>query len=235
MAQTFQAKLVQEGHVLDHTPSSAVSAGDVVIQDALFGVANQAIAASALGAIQVAGVYNVVKITGAMTAGTQLFWDATGDPVGGTSGTGAATETASGNTFIGFNVLAALEAAEFVTALLVPAIAVTNNGVLASVISDPGASGAIPVTGNGSCALVSGGAETRTLAAPSFIGQQISIYLKTDGGTVILTVATTVAEGGGNTITFDNTGEVLVLVAVEEGANLRWRTMLTDGAAVTTV
>ncbi|KKN31242.1 hypothetical protein LCGC14_0825860 [marine sediment metagenome] len=105
------------------------------------------------------------------------------------------------------------------------------------VIADPGNGNAIPVIHSGQCALVtSSGNETRTLAAPTFIGQELTIYLKTNGGTdCTITCSTTIAEAGTNTILFDATGEALFLRAVEEGANLRWRCSVADGATPTTV
>lgn len=102
-------------------------------------------------------------------------------------------------------------------------------------MTDPGNGGAIPVTHSGFVAIVTGGAETRTLAAPTFIGQKLLIYMKTDGGDCVLTCATTLKESGENTVTFDNTGESLLIHAVEEGSNLRWRCAVADGAALTTV
>lgn len=110
-----------------------------------------------------------------------------------------------------------------------------NYNNLASPITDPGDAGAIPVTHGGYCPLVTGGAETRTLAAPTFIGQELLLYLKTDGGNCVVTCATTFNETGNNTATYDNTGEYQRLIAVEEGANLRWREVANDGAALTTV
>lgn len=47
------------------------------------------------------------------------------------------------------------------------------------VITDPGASGAIPVTASGVCDLVTAGAETRTVAAPSFVGQTLLLNADT--------------------------------------------------------
>ncbi len=92
-----------------------------------------------------------------------------------------------------------------------------------SVIADPADGNAIPVTASGYCALVSSGAETRTLAAPTFIGQRLLLYFKTDGGDCVVTCSTTINESGSNTLTFANTGEMIELVAVEEGSNIRWR------------
>ncbi|MFQ5592337.1 MAG: hypothetical protein ACE5HE_14340 [Phycisphaerae bacterium] len=102
-------------------------------------------------------------------------------------------------------------------------------------ITDPGDTGAIPITVSGYCPLVTAGAETRTLAAPTYIGQRLLLYMKTDGGNCTVTCATTVNETGNNTLTFDNTGEAIELVAVEEGANIRWRAGLNDGVGLTTV
>jgi len=49
-------------------------------------------------------------------------------------------------------------------------------------ITDPGDTGAIPVTASGSVALTTGGAETRTVAAPAFVGQTLSFFFQVDGG-----------------------------------------------------
>jgi hypothetical protein len=114
-----------------------------------------------------------------------------------------------------------------------PKLRVTDDPVFRAV-ADPGNAGAIPVYQNGECALVTGGAETRTLAAPTFVGQELTLYMKTDGGNCVVTCATTINETGNNTITFANTGEAVRLFAVEEGATLRWRCAQADGAVLST-
>ena len=114
-------------------------------------------------------------------------------------------------------------------------LTIRDSSVRMATVADPGNAGAIPVTTSAYCPLVTAGAETRTLAAPSFIGQELLLYLKTDGGDCVVTCATTINEAGNNTITFDNTGEALRLIAVEEGVNLRWRCAVADGAGLTTV
>ena len=235
MAQKFQGRFRQEGTKIDHTPSSAVSAGDVVVQTSLVGVAHADIAASAQGALQVAGVVDMVKITGAVAAGVAVFWDATGDPVGGTSGTGAMTATSSGNTFIGFMVSASLSGDEFGIVYMVPAVSVTAAGNAQSVVADPGASGAIPITGSGSCAIVSVGVETRTLADPAVVGSILSIYFKTDGGTITLTSASPMNQTGNNTWVAADEGDQLTLIAVEDGADKEWRVLEEDGGVLSTV
>lgn len=87
------AVFVHDGHAVDHTPAAVVAAGDVVVQGELVGIAKTPIAANALGAIAVRGVFDVAKATGAstaITAGALCYWDATGqvatvDAAGGTN------------------------------------------------------------------------------------------------------------------------------------------------------
>ena len=112
---------------------------------------------------------------------------------------------------------------------------VLGAGAVYAAITDPGNGGAIPVTASGYVAIVTGGGETRTLAAPSFAGQELVLYMKTDGGNCVVTCATTINETGNNTITFANEGEAVRLFAVEEGATFRWRMATADGAVLSTV
>ena len=104
-------------------------------------------------------------------------------------------------------------------------------------LPDPGNAGAISVGTKilGYVPLVTAGAETRTLAAPTVIGQELLLYCKTFVGNCVVTCATTVNEAGNNTITFTATGQACKLTAVEEGANIRWRLGSVDGAALCTV
>ena len=102
-------------------------------------------------------------------------------------------------------------------------------------IADPGNAAAIPVTHSGALAIVTGGAETRTLAAPSFVGQDLLLYMKTDGGDCVVAIATAVNQTGNNRATFNDAGDMLLLVAIESGANLRWRVVANDGVTLSTV
>ena len=98
------ATYVHDGMTIDHTPSNAVAAGDVVVVGALVGVAPRAIAANALGAIQVEGVFDFPKTTSAaIDAGDAVYWDA--DP-----GQIVKTQT-TGDVLCGHAVAGALEAA----------------------------------------------------------------------------------------------------------------------------
>lgn len=232
----MQAERVSEGGHIDHTPASAVSLGDVVvIGDNLVGVAERPISASELGALATEGVFKFVKDSSDISEGDSLYWDANGDPVGGTSGTGAATKTATGNTYLGPAIEDAGTSATTVQLLKTKQPAITANNAIANAIADPGDGEAIPVTNSGSVAIVTAGAETRSLAAPTFVGQQLSIYMKTDGGNCVITAASAINQTGNNTITLADVSDALLLYCVESGSNKVWRVAANDGAALSTV
>lgn len=113
-----QAVFVQEGNEVDYTPGSEVAAGAVVVQGTLVGVAKRPIPANTLGSLSIRGLFDAVKAANAFTAGAAVYWDADGNPVGGTAGTGAATTVRTGNTFMGFAVAAAGETATTVRVAL---------------------------------------------------------------------------------------------------------------------
>jgi predicted RecA/RadA family phage recombinase len=234
MAQTYQAVYLGEGCSIDYTPGSAKSAGDVIVQSTLPGFARTDLAASTLGSLGVRGVYRIVKINGAISAGNAVYWAAAGNPQGGTAGTGGATTTSTGNTFLGKAVADAGASDEYVD-VLVDGSQISVQSVLANAITDPGNAGAIPVTASGYVPLVTAGSETRTLAAPSFIGQELLLYIKTDGGTCVITVASAINQTGNNTITMADVRDVIRLVAIESGSSKVWHVVSNDGASLSTV
>lgn len=109
-----------------------------------------------------------------------------------------------------------------------------SKGVKPAPVADPGNGGAIPVSEPGVCNLVTAAAETRTLAAPSFEGQELQINFKTDGGDCVITCATAVNQTGNNTLTLADAGDFLLLRGGRSGANLRWRVVANDGVALST-
>ena len=237
MAQDFQARFIQRGEAIDHTPVSAVDAGAVVVVGAHVGITKIPIAAGKLGALAISGLFDVVKVTGAINDGAAVYWDADGDPQGGTAGTGAATTTSAGNTFMGFAVGAAAETAETVRVDLVGVASVTNtiHNALTAVLADPGNAGAIPVADSGHCDIVTTGAQTRTLAAPDNIGQLLLLSMKTDGGDCVIAVATGINQTGNNRITMNDAGDSILLVGIASGANKLWRVAANDGCTLATV
>lgn len=100
----FAAEYFQVGNIIDYTPGSAVAAGDVVVQGELVGVARQPIAANALGALAISGVFKWLKTAATVYAvGVLVYWDVADQE---------ATEDADGGTnkLIGKTTIAALSA-----------------------------------------------------------------------------------------------------------------------------
>ena len=107
-----------------------------------------------------------------------------------------------------------------------------------SSLTDPGNAGAIPVTSNfGYCVLVSAGAETRTLADPTFDGQVITLQFKTDGGDCVVTTASPMNQTGNNTLTFADVGDFWHAIGFVSttGDGAEWREIANDGVALSTV
>lgn len=100
MAQT-PAVFHAEGDVIDYTPVSAVSAGDVVLIGTTPMIAPSAIAAGVKGTLACGGIWKVPQKAEIFTEGDAAYWDVDGNPVTGTNGTGAATGTASAGNLMG--------------------------------------------------------------------------------------------------------------------------------------
>lgn len=82
---------------VDYTPGAAVTAGDVVVQNNLPGVAQVDIAANEKGALSVAGGIYLCTGDAAITVGKKIYWDDTNNKV---------TETSAGNKGFGWTVSA---------------------------------------------------------------------------------------------------------------------------------
>lgn len=102
MAQT-PVKFIAEGDKIDYTAGADAVAGDVITSGAIPGVTVAAIdySESTLAALHVEGVYDFPQAGEIITLGHDVYWDADGNPYGGTASSGAATETAEGNTYLG--------------------------------------------------------------------------------------------------------------------------------------
>jgi predicted RecA/RadA family phage recombinase len=105
-------RFIHDGRSIDYKPSEAVTAGDIVVQGDLIGIAKIDIAANALGALAIEGVFDFPKAAGegsGIAAGTNVYWDATNK---------VATATAGTNKLIGKTVIAAADADTTVRAKL---------------------------------------------------------------------------------------------------------------------
>jgi len=71
-------QFLHDGNAIDYTPSADVTAGDVVVQGELVGIAKLDIVADVLGALAVVGVFDLPKTAGvgeAIAAGAEVYWD----------------------------------------------------------------------------------------------------------------------------------------------------------------
>jgi predicted RecA/RadA family phage recombinase len=69
--------IAHPGDVWDHVASGAKASGDVVVMGDTVGVCLTAIANGAIGAVEVAGVFRLTKLTAdVVVQGAKLYWDA---------------------------------------------------------------------------------------------------------------------------------------------------------------
>lgn len=106
MAQT-PCNFVSPGNTVTITPVGALAAGEVVLLGStvvaisIDAYTAEDLAAGKAHAVSVRGEWSVPKDGSDVNEGDALYWDASGNPVGGTAGTGAFTKTADGNVFAG--------------------------------------------------------------------------------------------------------------------------------------
>ncbi|MEQ8790093.1 MAG: DUF2190 family protein [Pirellulaceae bacterium] len=111
-----QADFIHDGAVIDYTPGADVTAGDVVVQGDLVGVAKLDIAANAPGSLAVEGVFDFAKEAGGgvtFAVGDLAYWDDTNNVAVTTDGGGA-------NKLLGKVVLAAADGDATVRVKLTP-------------------------------------------------------------------------------------------------------------------
>jgi len=121
------------------------------------------------------------------------------------------------------------------TGVTVDGLLIQDGSVRPDVIADPGDGGAIPVDESGSCAMTSAGAETRTMAIPTFEGQRITLFCDTYVGDIVVTTSAACNVANNNTLTFGAVSEALELVGVTVGGALVWQIGWNDGVGLTTV
>ena len=108
------------------------------------------------------------------------------------------------------------------------------NGVdtnLTTVIPDPGIGGTIDVSNSGTCILTHDTSSfSRTLPAPTFIGQKIDLVLDTiSSGTLTVSTPAGYDSGGTNgSLLFTVAGQSARVYAVEEGGTIVWRVLRAD-------
>ena len=138
----MNAQFLHDGNTIDFIPSTAVSAGDIISQGGLVGVAKLDIDAGTQGALSLSGVYKVAKAPEIFVTGESVFWNATA---------GQATHTLTGNQYLGKAVASAGETDETVSVRLEqPAGALFTNAVITPANPEGGETGSGTGAGSGS-------------------------------------------------------------------------------------
>lgn len=128
----------QPGDAIDYTPGSAKSSGDVVVIGSLVGVCVTDIAANALGALAITGIYKVAKEATAteFAAGAAVYFDVADNEC----------NTDSGNPWMGKAAYAAAATDTHVYVVLLTAQGATSESLGLANLSDVGT--ATPTAGN---------------------------------------------------------------------------------------
>ncbi len=137
MSQTHQGKYLSPGEMIDYTPGSPVTGGDVIVQNNIVAIAKTDIAANAKGALAIGGIFDIVKAAAEAfaTVGANIFWDTVNIPQGGTVA-GCVTATAAGNTWCGFVLETAEATDETVRILLRSTVTLTAESFALADLSD---------------------------------------------------------------------------------------------------
>lgn len=107
-------------------------------------------------------------------------------------------------------------------------------GVEPRQIDDPGDAGTISTNQPGYVLLVTdGGAETRTLGDPTYIGQIMDLFFYTDGGDCVVTASSPLNQTGNTIITFTDVGEHTRIIGHYNPTDgWEWRQVCNDGAGL---
>lgn len=143
---------------------------------------------------------------------------------------GLAAALASTSASLGASLVGIQDSAALITATTVEAaLAEHQLRLLTNTVADPGNAGAIAVTKSGVCLLTSAGAETRTLAIPTFLGQQIYLVDTVHAGNIVITASQAINQAGNTIMTFGAVRDTVLLTAISIGGSLRWQ--VTSGEA----
>ena len=185
------------GALIDYTPSSAASAGDVVFVGSMAGQVVTDIDASQKGALRVDGVVRVAKQSATVfVAGDPVHWDAGNARASITAVSGLMGAAVGGGADGDLYVDVRLNTSAIGTSGILPAVAQSLSGA-----------GALNVTSY-LTKWTTSGAQAGTLADGTFVGQLKKIQLIVDGGDGTLTP---VNLAGGTTITFADAGDLALL------------------------
>lgn len=147
---------------------------------------------------------------------------------GGLGSALASTANALGASLVGIE-----DSGSLITAANVETALAELAGRLPILLADPGTGVAIPVTRSASIAITQNGAETNTLAIPTFVGQTLDLYVDTDtSGARTVTSDQRINQAGNTTILMTEVGDFIRLVGITIGGALRWQVVVNDGCVL---
>jgi predicted RecA/RadA family phage recombinase len=199
MAQS-PAFLHSSDDAVDYTPAAAVTGGDVVVSGGIVGISPTDLAASEKGALQIDGIFQVPKSTGAIVAGQPIYWNPTGSPDSGDSGSGAANQTGNG-TYMGIAVQAQASGDNTCLVILNAGLPPKQSAVTAT--ADGLTTGLIPA-GTSFATVTSTDANHQISLPAGFIGQILRILV----GTTACELVSAVAADKVNEVTVGATNEL---------------------------
>jgi len=215
---------------ISYTAGSAVTAGTPVLTSVGVGIVTNDIAAGATDEVDICGRFRAWGVASqAWVVGDRVGWDANGDPLNGTAGTGAYTKTVANWDFAVGSVVEAKGATTEMGVILLdePSQIEIPQGAQQALSG----AGAVNVTSY-STVWTSGGAVAGTLANGLRVGQLKEILLTVAGGTGTLTPATA---SGFTTIAFSVVGDMVLLEWTGSGWIILKRANVATGAVTTPV
>jgi len=207
MGLNLPTERVASDEKLSYTAGSAVTAGTPILTSiGVVGIPVNDIAAGDTDELDVCGRFRAWGVASqAWAVGDRIGWDANGDPLNGTAGSGAYTKTVTDWDFAVGTVVEVKGASTEMGVFLLdePAAIFIPSGAQQSLSG----AGAVNVT-SFSTMWTTSGAQAGTLADGTRVGQLKEIMLTVDGGDGTLTPATA---SGFTTIVFSNIGDMVLL------------------------
>lgn len=216
---------------ISYTAGSDVTAGTPILTDAgVVGIPANDIASGDTDELDICGRFRAWGIASqAWAVGDKVGWDANGDPLNGTAGTGAYTKTvANWDFYVGTVVEAKAAAAEMGVIAIEESF---GDYIPSGAQQSLSGAGAINVTAY-STMWTTTGAQAGTLADGTRVGQLKEIMLTVDGGDGTLTPANF---ADGTTITFSNIGDMVLLRWTVDGWTVLKRGNVATAAITTPV
>jgi predicted RecA/RadA family phage recombinase len=232
MSINLKTERFKSGERVAYTAASAITAGTPVLSaNGMVGIAVNDIANGDVDELDVTGRFRAWGVASqAWAVGDAVGWDANGDPLNGTAGSGAYTTVVSDwDFFVGY-ADEAKGATDEMGVIRLPDSAGADSMPAGAQQAISGA-GAINVTSYFT-AWTTTGAQAGTLADGTRVGQLKEIQLVVDGGDGTLTPA---SFADGTTITFSNAGDNVLLRWTAAGWKVLRRVNYATGAASTPV